>query len=100
VAWVMLILAGLFEVVWAFYLKQSDGFTTPRAHCDHTGGHVRQLWLAFPLHESAAARHRLYDLDWHRGGGRHSLSELRCLERRPAPCASSRPRLSSQVSFW
>lgn len=26
-AWFLLILAGLFEVVWAFYLKQSDGFT-------------------------------------------------------------------------
>jgi quaternary ammonium compound-resistance protein SugE len=26
-AWVMLILAGLFEIVWAFFLKQSDGFT-------------------------------------------------------------------------
>jgi quaternary ammonium compound-resistance protein SugE len=26
-AWVMLIFAGLFEVVWAFFLKQSDGFT-------------------------------------------------------------------------
>jgi quaternary ammonium compound-resistance protein SugE len=26
-AWIMLIFAGLFEVVWAFYLKQSDGFT-------------------------------------------------------------------------
>ncbi len=25
-AWVMLIVAGLFEVVWAFFLKQSDGF--------------------------------------------------------------------------
>jgi quaternary ammonium compound-resistance protein SugE len=23
----MLILAGLFEIVWAFFLKQSDGFT-------------------------------------------------------------------------
>ena len=26
-AWVLLLLAGLFEIVWAFYLKQSDGFT-------------------------------------------------------------------------
>ena len=26
-AWVMLILAGLFEIIWAFFLKQSDGFT-------------------------------------------------------------------------
>jgi quaternary ammonium compound-resistance protein SugE len=27
VAWISLILAGVFEVVWAFYLKRSDGFT-------------------------------------------------------------------------
>lgn len=28
-AWVYLILAGLFEVVWASAMKQSDGFTRP-----------------------------------------------------------------------
>jgi quaternary ammonium compound-resistance protein SugE len=27
VAWILLILAGVFEVVWAFFLKRSDGFT-------------------------------------------------------------------------
>jgi len=27
VAWLVLIIAGLFEVVWAFSLKQSEGFT-------------------------------------------------------------------------
>jgi quaternary ammonium compound-resistance protein SugE len=27
VAWIMLIVAGLLEVVWAFSLKESDGFT-------------------------------------------------------------------------
>ena len=27
VAWISLILAGVFEVVWAFFLKRSDGFT-------------------------------------------------------------------------
>jgi quaternary ammonium compound-resistance protein SugE len=27
VAWIMLIAAGLLEVVWAFSMKQSDGFT-------------------------------------------------------------------------
>jgi quaternary ammonium compound-resistance protein SugE len=27
IAWISLILAGLFEVVWAFFLKSSDGFT-------------------------------------------------------------------------
>ncbi len=26
-AWVYLIIAGLFEVVWAYYMKQSAGFT-------------------------------------------------------------------------
>jgi quaternary ammonium compound-resistance protein SugE len=26
-AWISLVFAGLFEIVWAFYLKQSDGFT-------------------------------------------------------------------------
>ena len=26
-AWIFLILAGIFEIVWAFSLKQSDGFT-------------------------------------------------------------------------
>lgn len=26
-AWITLVLAGLFEVVWAYFLKQSDGFT-------------------------------------------------------------------------
>jgi quaternary ammonium compound-resistance protein SugE len=27
--WVYLVIAGLFEVVWAFSMKQSDGFTRP-----------------------------------------------------------------------
>ena len=26
-AWLLLVLAGLFEIVWAFYLKLSEGFT-------------------------------------------------------------------------
>ncbi len=26
-AWLILFIAGLFEVVWAFAMKQSDGFT-------------------------------------------------------------------------
>jgi quaternary ammonium compound-resistance protein SugE len=28
-AWFILFLAGLFEIVWAFAMKQSDGFTRP-----------------------------------------------------------------------
>ena len=30
-AWLYLILAGLLEIVWAFMMKQSDGFTRPMA---------------------------------------------------------------------
>ncbi|MDX2224164.1 MAG: quaternary ammonium compound efflux SMR transporter SugE [Rhodospirillaceae bacterium] len=30
-AWVYLIVAGVLEVVWAFAMKQSDGFTRPAA---------------------------------------------------------------------
>lgn len=26
-AWILLFVAGVFEVVWAFYMKQSSGFT-------------------------------------------------------------------------
>ena len=26
-AWIMLLIAGILEVVWAFYMKQSEGFT-------------------------------------------------------------------------
>ena len=26
-AWIILIIAGLFEIVWAYFMKQSDGFT-------------------------------------------------------------------------
>ena len=28
-AWICLIAAGLIEIVWAFFMKQSDGFTRP-----------------------------------------------------------------------
>lgn len=30
-AWIYLAIAGVFEVVWAFAMKQSDGFTRPGA---------------------------------------------------------------------
>lgn len=30
-AWIYLMIAGLFEIVWAFAMKQSDGFTRPGA---------------------------------------------------------------------
>ena len=30
-AWIYLTVAGIFEVIWAFAMKQSDGFTRPAA---------------------------------------------------------------------
>lgn len=30
-AWLLLVLAGVLEVVWAFFMKQSQGFTRPAA---------------------------------------------------------------------
>lgn len=30
-AWLALVIAGIFEIVWAFFMKQSDGFTKPLA---------------------------------------------------------------------
>jgi quaternary ammonium compound-resistance protein SugE len=30
-AWILLVLAGVFEVVWAYFMKQSEGFTKPVA---------------------------------------------------------------------
>lgn len=30
-AWIMLLCAGLLEVVWAFAMKESNGFTHPRS---------------------------------------------------------------------
>ena len=30
-AWIYLTIAGIFEVVWAFSMKQSEGFTRPGA---------------------------------------------------------------------
>jgi quaternary ammonium compound-resistance protein SugE len=30
-AWLLLCIAGVFEVLWAFAMKLSDGFTRPRA---------------------------------------------------------------------
>lgn len=28
-AWILLVVAGVLEVVWAFFMKQSEGFTRP-----------------------------------------------------------------------
>jgi quaternary ammonium compound-resistance protein SugE len=45
VAWVLLILAGVFEIVWAVGLKYTDGFTKPLASGITIAGMVISVWL-------------------------------------------------------
>ncbi len=44
-AWVLLILAGVFEIVWAVGLKYTDGFTKPLASGITIAGMVISVWL-------------------------------------------------------
>lgn len=44
-AWVILFIAGLFEMAWALFLKQSEGFTRPAP----TAGFVITLVLSMGL---------------------------------------------------
>ncbi|MBL8524378.1 MAG: quaternary ammonium compound efflux SMR transporter SugE [Betaproteobacteria bacterium] len=44
-AWVLLILAGAFEIVWAVGLKYTDGFTKPLASTVTIAGMVISVWL-------------------------------------------------------
>lgn len=44
-AWVILFVAGLLEVAWALFLKQSEGFTRP----GHTAGFLVALFFSMFL---------------------------------------------------
>ncbi|MTH63790.1 DMT family transporter [Paracoccus shanxieyensis] len=44
-AWVYLGIAGILEVVWAFAMKQSDGFTKPVATVVTVIGMIASVWF-------------------------------------------------------
>ena len=44
-AWVLLVIAGLFEVVWATAMKQSEGFSRPLASAVTIGAMLISFWL-------------------------------------------------------
>lgn len=44
-AWIMLVVAGLFEVVWATAMKQSAGFTRPLASVITMVAMLISFWL-------------------------------------------------------
>lgn len=44
-AWTLLIIAGLFEVVWAIGLKYTEGFTRPLATIVTIAAMLASIWL-------------------------------------------------------
>ena len=44
-SWLLLLLAGLFEIVWAVGLKYADGFTRPLASAVTIAGMIISVWL-------------------------------------------------------
>lgn len=44
-AWLLIGIAGLFEVVWAMSLKYSEGFTKPAASAVTLGAMAISMWL-------------------------------------------------------
>lgn len=44
-AWIALIIAGVFEIVWAFSMKQSEGFTKPLATAVTVVTMIVSFWL-------------------------------------------------------
>lgn len=44
-AWIYLLLAGLLEIVWAFAMKQSHGFTRPMASVVTLVGMIASFWF-------------------------------------------------------
>ena len=44
-AWIMLGLAGLFEIVWAIGLKYAEGFTKPLASAITIAAMAASMWL-------------------------------------------------------
>jgi Small Multidrug Resistance (SMR) protein len=73
-AWISLVAAGLFEIIWAASMKQSHGFTKLAPTVIMIAS---VALLSFSIAHTAA-RYRLHDLDWHWRGWcirhRHSSS--------------------------
>ena len=44
-AWVLLFIAGVLEVVWAFLMKASEGFTRPWPTVGMVGFMIASFWL-------------------------------------------------------
>jgi hypothetical protein len=76
-AWMYLLAAGLLEIVWAYTMKLSEGFSRPLPTA-LTIVVMLALRAAVPLHENPSAGHGLYGMDRHR-----CYRRLRCRCRGP-----------------
>ena len=62
-AWLILIIAGLFEVVWAFSMKQSEGLHASLAFCRDLDRDAGELWAPRVVDAVASTRHCLHSVD-------------------------------------
>lgn len=71
-AWFYLVIAGIFEVVWATLMKLSEGFSPPRVFRINGSGDDCQFCISCQSNTPASLKHRLSRLDRNRrGGSRH-----------------------------
>jgi len=73
-AWILLVVAGLLEVVWAYTMKLSDGFTRLNYSSITIVAMIASFGLLSVAMKSLPPGHGLHDLDRHR--------RRRCLCRR------------------
>ncbi len=65
-AWVVLVFAGIFEIVWAYSMKLSEGFTKLGPSLVTLFFYDPELWFVGLCHENVASRNGLYYLDRNR----------------------------------
>lgn len=72
-AWVYLVVAGIFEVVWAISLKYTAGFTRLWPSVMTVAGMAASFYFLSMAIKNIADRHRLRGMDRNRGvwGGCH-----------------------------
>lgn len=105
-AWIMLGIAGIFEVVWATFMKLSEGFTKIGWTALTFAGDGGQLHFACKGDENSAARHGVRHMDGHRrawlGAGGYNLfqgaSELLARFLRP-DAAGRHSRTEADISI-
>ncbi len=92
-AWLYLLIAGLFEVAWAIGLKYTDGFTRLVPSIWTVASMVVSLAVPRPGAEDAAGRHRLCGLDRDRRGRRRDPWHRPVRGARATRCGSARSAL-------